>query len=284
VVYTSKLGVAIISFDRPYYLQQLLASLERNTYLHDTDFHVFQDGAVNKFSGRKAGDPANIGKAVDCARRARLPNKHFHIRSENVSIGIQQFEAYQWMTERYGVVLVLEDDIVVSPYYLRVMRVLLDSIADMDHVFSASSNFVKEISGDISGYLNKMVCVRRHWWGEIFPSSRWARIRPYFLEYYELIKNIDYAARPVDKIQELFERHDFGCKATSQDAGKDMAVTAAGMDRVRLAVNRAIYVGQQGVHCDPTLYRQRRWGEQEPYVFPEDETIDRFEMIQGDRQ
>jgi len=281
-MYTGTLGVAIISFNRPHYLQQLVGSLEKNTCLESTDFHFFQDGAVNKFSGRKAAQPNQIRLAVQCAEAARLPCKSVHVRRENVSIGIHQFEAYEWMTRRYDVVLVLEDDVVVSPHYLRIMRVLFDCVSGRNDVFSASSNFVRACpADDIQRFLSKASLANGHWWGEIFAAKRWARIRPHFMEYFDLIRGIDYAQRPHAKILELFSRRGFGGKATSQDAGKDLAVMRAGMQRARLVVNRAIYIGRQGTHCDPALYDRSGWGCQEPYVFAADETIDHFEFLEG---
>lgn len=279
-MYTGKLGVAIFVFDRPHYFRRLLASLEENTYLHDTDFHFFRDGAVNKFSGRRIGRPASLRRNLEMARQARLPNKHFHVREENVGVGIQQFETYESMTQWYDVVLMLEDDIVVSPHYLRVMRVLFDSIVEMEDVFSASSSFVKLCAKDnVADHLDKMVRKRVQQWGEIFASSKWPCIRTPFLEYYDLIENVDFTARPHAKILELYDRHRFASGATSQDAARDMAISVVGMTRIRLVVNRALYIGAKGLYCTPAHYQKMGWAHQEPYVFPEDETIERFQLM-----
>jgi len=154
------------------------------------------------------------------------------------------------------------------------------SIRDIPEGFSASSNFVRLVPEEqIPQHLDKMCLANGHWWGEILPAANWRRFRPYFLEYYALIGQVDYGRRPHGRILELFRKHGFPGRATSQDGGRDMAVHAAGLARARLVVNRAIYIGQRGTHCTPRLFHQAHWGGHEPYVFADDERIARFEML-----
>jgi len=93
----NRIGFALISFNRVQYLEQTLRSLEAQTHLDGVDFHLWQDGYVNRFSGKLYAEPQEIAACVDEFKRARLPNKHFHIRTANVGTAINQFVALEYM-------------------------------------------------------------------------------------------------------------------------------------------------------------------------------------------
>lgn len=54
-----KLAVAIMSFNRPHYFEQVLQSINQQTD-KDVDFHLFQDGPLNKYSYRRCGNSSDI--------------------------------------------------------------------------------------------------------------------------------------------------------------------------------------------------------------------------------
>ena len=60
------IGIALIAFDRPQYMRRLLASLEQQTDLEGVTVHLFQDGPINAFSGRKAGSGEGIVAHPEC--------------------------------------------------------------------------------------------------------------------------------------------------------------------------------------------------------------------------
>lgn len=272
------IGVGVISFDRPSYLRRLVASLEQQAELEGVEFHLFQDGAVNRFSGRVAGDEAKIDEAVRLFARANVSQGELHRQRENVGVGINQFEAYEWLTARYEWVVVLEDDVVLSPHWLRLIRVLFRELEEHGDVFGFSTAFRRQCGAEeIEAHLGDIVAGTPHWWMIGFLAERWRRIRPHFLEYYELIREIDYAAIPHAEVRALFERKGWGQMATSQDGGKDMAVHAAGMERVVLAVNRGISIGRRGIHFTPDRFRRMGFEQQMPYIFESDGQREGFE-------
>lgn len=274
-----RIGVAVISFNRPAYLRQTLASLERQTHLEDIHFHLWQDGAINQFSGKVYADPADVVSSVDAFRAADLPNKHSHIRPRNAGTAINQFVALESMTANYNYVVLCEDDVILSPHWLRLTRVLFEQIRDREDVFGFSLGFRRVCEKDETDQnLDKLKYGTPHWWCEAIVSERWERARPHFLEYYALVKDVDYRDRDSIAIWELYDRKGWQQTATSQDGAKDMSVFCAGMRRLSTVVNRGISIGQRGVHFNPEKFKRMRLHEQEPYVFESDATREEFEL------
>lgn len=273
-----KIGVAIIAFDRPDYLAGLVESLAGGTRASEGDYHLFQDGVVNRWSGRVAGLRAGMRESLGVFRDSALPVKYEHCRDENLGIAVNQFEALEFMCGQYERVVLLEDDVVLSPHYLRLAGVLFDQLEDRGDVFSFCLGFKRLCARyQVGENLDKMIRVCGHWWGECLWSAKWKLARPHFMEYYHLVGDVDYQERPDRAIRALMERNEWPSPSTSQDAAKDMAVYAAGMERVRLVVNRGISVGRRGVHFTPVIFQRLGLDDQEPFVFASDAELDWFE-------
>lgn len=273
-----RIGVGIVSFDRPDYLAQLVESLEGQTCGAGVEYHLWQDGAVNEFSGRECADPVDIEASVAVFAGSSLERRFFHVREGNVGVAINQFEGIETMVQFYDYVLMIEDDVVLSRYYLRLVRVLLAQLEGTEDVFGVCLGFKKLCRpGRLQENLDKIFRTCGHWWAEAFYADRWARMRPFFLDFYELVEGIDYVERPTRAIQAVFRRHGWPSPVDSQDAAKDMAIYAAGMERVRTVVNRAVSVGERGVHFNPGVFRRLGFHRQGPYVFEGDQDLEKFE-------
>ena len=274
------IGIGIISFDRPHYLAQLLASLEAQADAPAVEYHLFQDGAVNKFSGRQVGDPENVRQSAEIFLESKLGDmREAHVRQANVGIGINQLEAYDWMCAHYERVVMLENDVVLSPHWARLLPALFEGLAAHPDTFGFTTDFKRRCERhEIEANLGRVMYAHPHWWMIAFTPDRWARIRPHFMRYYELIRERDYGHLPYQRIQELFDEVGHPIRTvTSQDGGKDMAVRIEGMQRATLMVNRGISIGREGVHFNPDVHQRLGYDDQEPYVFESDATRKEFQ-------
>jgi hypothetical protein len=198
----------------------------------------------------------------------------------NVGIGINQFEAYEWMCDRYKRIVMLEDDVILSPYWARLLPLLFDELEQHPDVFGFVTGFKRWCSAeDIDARLGEVAPGSPHWWMIGFTPDRWERIKPHFARYYDLIRDCDYRQLPHGRILELFEEVGWNSPVSSQDGGKTMAVHLAGMHRVQLTVNRGISIGREGVHFNGGLFERLGLHEQEPYVFESDRTRGGFEWV-----
>jgi len=272
------IGVGIIAFDRPNYLRRLLASLEAQTDLEGVDFHLYLDGAVNPVSGVRYGKQKGIDTCARIFNMAKLPNKFIHIREANANIGIASFEATEQLAATYERVMQMEDDIVLSPHWFRLARILYDELEAHPDVYSFSPAFRRTHRKEIDAqYMDTVTYGWNHMWCECFTADRWQRIRPEYMEYHELISEVDYIERFEEPIQKLYARK--GMRpglARSQDGGREMTIRLNGMRRAALAVNRAIGIGQRGIHFTPEIFKRLGFENQAPFIFADDATREGF--------
>lgn len=281
-MYNGKLGIALISFNRPEYFSQVITALEQQTHLDNTTFHLFQDGALSALSLKTKADKENIKQSIALFQNSSLPKWESIIRVEiNVGNGINQFGAKELMSKTYDYFLVIEDDVLLSPDYLRLCRVMIEQFSNTEDLHSFNLGFHRLCPlKKIEKYLDKIVFKDAHWWAECFISKQWLKARPYFLEYYKLIKNCDYSSLPTAKIRSLFHQNGYYNKGQcSQDAGKDYALFRAGLKRLTAVVNRGYYIGEQGIHFTPERYKSMSWDKQKPFAHFPDKSLQGFKLI-----
>jgi len=273
-----KLGIGIISFNRPNYLKQLINSLEKND-LTDTYFHLFQDGFICKFTNKEVADPKDISESIKVFHDSKLPNKNFHIRNKNVSVAINQFEAMQTLRKKYRYFIFLENDVVVSPNFIIVMKKLLEQFEKDKRIACISPSFKLYCKSDkVKENLNRLIFKRGHFWIEGCWAEKWKIIEKEYLPYYNLVKDQPYKKRDEGAIKDLFKSSGIEMITTSQDQGKDWAITKSGMRRIKLIVNRATGIGDYGIHSTPDKLKLTKDGHNKIYSFNEELDIKEFKL------
>ncbi len=279
-LWNGKCGVALISFDRPHYFSQTIKSIEEQSHLENTDFHLFQDGQVNKFSGNIVTDKRLIDKNISIFEKSKLPNKTLHIEPKNIGNALNQFNAVEYLSSNYEYFMIIEDDVILSPDYFRLVRLVIDQYLSKTKIFSFGFSFQRFCKlKEIDKYLDKMILKNVHWWAECWSSKNWTKVRPYFLQYLEFVKNVEYTKRPSEKIKKFFSDNKFYIPQTSQDAGKDFALFKAKMKRMTSVVNRGFYIGEHGLHFRKSTYERYGFKDMKPFVFDSDKIIERFKLI-----
>lgn len=275
-----KIGVGIFSFNRPNYLKQQIKSIEDASHLNSFEFHLFQDGWVSDTLG------INVAKPLDCIEcmqefdLCKITNKQIHTRNQkNVGLAVNQYEGLCYLTDNYDYVMLLEDDVVLSPHWFKLSLELIPYLDKYEEtIFSFSPGFRK--MDNESRELDTLVSDNHHHFAEIFKSSNHVRIRPLFNQYYELVRNVEYRQRSHIEISKFFKKMGhWKSNVTGQDCGKEWAIAQNNMKRYRFCMNRAIYIGEQGEHFRPEFYKKNKFGEQKPYIFEEDKTLSELKFM-----
>ena len=271
------IGVGIVSFNRPYYLRRVLKALMAQTELDNAEFHLLQDGAINKFSGNKKANGFDIGACVKLFNNAQLPGAMIHRQEQNVGISINQREGIDWLSEHYERIMIIEDDALLSPHWFRLARILFKHYQDCPEVFGFTPGFRRLCDKDaIMDSLDSVQPTTQHMWTECFTADSWHKIQPGMTPYYEMVNHGDYGKRPVAKIQELHKSRGIEERAVSQKAARVVAIKLAGMVRMQCTVNRGFSIGRNGVNFDGNWYDMMKLGEQTPYVFEGDAAREGF--------
>lgn len=277
------IGIGIIAHKRWLITMRLLASLEESKSLEGIAFHLFQDGAVNIFTGRRTALDADIARSIQVFERSSLPRKMVHEQEGNVGMALIQLRATDYLAEHYSRIMVIENDTALSPHFLGMAHHLFDDLEDQPDTYSFSPGFRRMCSlGAIDRHLPELRPAWRHTNCECLLARSWARIRHLhtFEEYHELVGSAEHPVSQNQKIRELFTRAGWrGGLSTTQDNARNVAINEIGMRRTMLTVNRAINTGVVGVHFGAQLFHNMGFNGQTPYIFESDATREEFTWL-----
>lgn len=123
--------IALFVYNRLLHAQQTIAALQKNVLARHSDLIIFSDAAKNP----------NMQAAVD-AVRTWLPMitgfKSIQIIAQEQNLGLAQsiIQGVTRLVNAHGSVIVMEDDLVVSPYFLNYMNDALALYANVPEVAS----------------------------------------------------------------------------------------------------------------------------------------------------
>jgi hypothetical protein len=123
--------VALFVYKRKEHTRRVVEALENNVLARETDLFIFSDGAKSQ---RDRGDVEAVRKYVNGIKGFRSVSV---IESKtNKGLATSITEGVAWVLERYPNIIVLEDDLVTSPYFLSYMNEGLTMYEHDDEVVS----------------------------------------------------------------------------------------------------------------------------------------------------
>lgn len=252
----------LYSFNRPDYLRQTIASLERNL---PADWFFFQDGAVRE-DGKKMSKEENIQQSLTILRDSPLDGELLY-HGENVGITWQFKKAFE-LFEGYDYLLIFEDDMIVSKDYislvLNMAQALPESILCCGH-HNWWEKFPEAKLGDV-------VEGRCQLWGYWFPKSLFEVVRKDFESYVEMVGKL-HTARPH---KEIMERFNVPTSAVDNFIGRRL--WKWGYGRYATVWPRGKYIGKQGLHMNPGKWEQKFSGLSQ-WEYPGDRDRREFNVV-----
>lgn len=282
-MYEGELAVAIFSFNRPHYLKQVLHSLSENN-LQNTDTYLFQGGTVNKFSGLQHTDKRNIQQSLRVAKNSEIEVEQIYKWRHNLGIGISQYLAKEKIFNDLGyeTALFFEDDLVVCRHYIKIIRTLLEQFWEDKNVGTVQATGLNPEHYILSKkekkqYLRSLYSADMHWWGWATWKRKWNMMKLFFIEYYNLINDIDYSLLNRYKIKQFYMENDFNWGGVgSQDKAMAYSRYKSAMYGLNTVVNRAKNIGKHGTHYTEEAWERQRQHEHKLHCFDEDNHIQSF--------
>jgi hypothetical protein len=264
------LTIALLSFNRPDYLVQVLTSLAPQLRKGDEVF-LFQDGGENRFSLRAHAREEDIdacvaafgeifaGDAPPCRAVFRSP--------ENLGVAgnYRRAEAHVFDALKRDAALFLEDDLILGPHYLSTTARLLDLARDEPRIGYVAAYGDFWASLETQRFRRGVLVPMHENWGAALTRASWLAQRPLREAYWELVKDDDYTMRDDEAIRALYRARGLDCCYTSQDASRWVACCVAGLVRLTTAVCQARYIGATGVHSTPQDYERDRFADAQIY-------------------
>lgn len=149
--------IALFTYNRPAKTKRVLESLMLNAEAKDSDLYIFSDGAKNEKAIQEVEDNRKYIHTISGFKSITIIE-----REKNWGLANSLIAGITDVINKYGRVIVVEDDLILSPYFLKFMNDGLEKYKDDDRVAS------------ISGFLNPVGEVSEPFFLRYFACWGWA--------------------------------------------------------------------------------------------------------------
>lgn len=156
--------IVLFTYNRPKHLKTVIEALKLNQQSRHSDLFIFSDGAKDK-TDKNVAEVRKYLQKIDGFKSIKI------FKSEiNNGLAKQIINGVTHVINQYGRAIVLEDDIVVSPYFLDYMNNSLDAFAKEKKVWHISAWNYPILTGEIDEAIFWRVM---HCWGWATWWDRW---------------------------------------------------------------------------------------------------------------
>ncbi len=172
--------IAVFVYNRPDHTLQTLEALSQNPESQHTTLYIFADGPKPGSSPEKLADIEALRKVI--RKKQWCGEVILRESQENKGLARSIAEGVTEVVNKHGKIIVLEDDIVTSPGFLRYMNEALDLYETADKVMHISGYLpdVKQKKLPETFFLTFMSC-----WGWATWASAWQAYDPNSASLYE---------------------------------------------------------------------------------------------------
>lgn len=159
--------VVIFVYNRPQHTQRTISALLNNTLARETDVIIYSDAAKVDAQSDNVNAVREYINKVSGFRSIRIVE-----RTRNFGLARSIIEGVTEACEQYGNVIVLEDDLETSPYFLEFMNQALGKYAKTEEVMhiSGCSYPIRQIEEQGTYFLNVPLC-----WGWATWQRAWKK-------------------------------------------------------------------------------------------------------------
>lgn len=123
--------IALFVYNRVQHTRLTVEALAQNEYATKSDLFIYSDGP------RSEADKEPVRKVREFVRRITgFKSVNVVEREQNLGLARSIINGVSDIVKRYGKIIVLEDDMITSPYFLKYMNEALDLYRDEERVIS----------------------------------------------------------------------------------------------------------------------------------------------------
>lgn len=256
--------IVIIAFDRSDYLRLTLESLLAQVGADVTHrpIYLFQDGAINDFSGRQHCDPAVVAANV-AIFQSLIPHGTAMPASANLGVArnFHRAECFVFQDLQAEAAIFLEDDLVLGPYYLKTLEKLIGLALGDERIGYVAAYGNHRASAEEQRRRRTELMLLGHNWAFALTRRQWLRQKPYVDQYMDIVGTSDYRGRDHARIVQLFHSWGLGAPGTSQDIAKTHAAVLTQTAKINTFACFGHYIGKQGLHFDPEQFKKMGFGD-----------------------
>lgn len=266
------IACAVMAFSRPEYFSQTMRSLEENNLAEEVDWHFFLDGPKTE-TGRQAADPRFTEQNFKLASQFKH-KKEIHKSNYNLGVARNKKRVHELFND-YEQVIIFEEDMIVSPYYLDLIINLQKQFPQ--DVVNAPARAKFRIPDD--ALLKHIENRGLHFWGYSFTKEVYDSIDWSIFEEYCKDAGPDYARRPGKFLKDKYK-----LLVSSHDGLLNKIFRTNGHRRICTLLPRGKYIGEVGLHNNPARYAQAGFGDLKRYTYKRDKFPYQFEWYNGDQR
>lgn len=175
--------IAIFTFNRLEHTQKTIEALLKNKFVDNSDIYIFSDGPRNKEEKEKVDEVRKYLRSISSFKNINI------IESEkNLGLANSIIKGVSEIIGKHDKIIVLEDDLVVAPYFLEYMNEALNKYELRDDIWSISG-YSPNINIPNS-YRDDVFLIRRgSSWGWATWKDRWELNDWDIRDYKNFIKN-----------------------------------------------------------------------------------------------
>jgi hypothetical protein len=150
--------------------KKTIESLKLNKLSSDSSLFIFADGNKNEDDLENVNQVRDYISSINGFKEIKIT-----LRKKNLGLADSVISGVTEVIEKYGKVIVLEDDIVTSPYFLKFMNETLDYYENDEKIFTISGyNF--PVSAPESYKQDIYISPRPSSWGWATWKDRWEKV------------------------------------------------------------------------------------------------------------
>lgn len=126
--------IVLFAYNRPWHTEQTLQSLAKNVLASESELIVYVDGPKQDASAAQLENVEEVRALVK--QQTWCKKLTIHIAESNQGLANSIIRGVSETLKKYDRLIVLEDDMILSPYFLQYMNETLEKYADCEDVVS----------------------------------------------------------------------------------------------------------------------------------------------------
>lgn len=123
--------IALFTYNRPWHTRQTVEALIKNELASESELFIYSDAPKNENAVAKVAEVREYLRTIDGFKSVTIIE-----RDKNWGLANSIIDGVTNIVNQYGKIIVLEDDLVTSPYFLRFMNEALEMYKDEPKVAS----------------------------------------------------------------------------------------------------------------------------------------------------
>ena len=157
--------IVLFVYNRPWHTKQTVEALQKNELAKESELFIYCDEAKNEDAGKSVDEVREYIDKVDGFKKVTIIK-----REKNWGLADSIIDGVTKIVNEYGKIIVLEDDMVTSPYFLKFMNEALEFYKDEEKVWHISGwNYPIDTDGLDDVFLWRLM----NCWGWATWTDRW---------------------------------------------------------------------------------------------------------------